>query len=174
MMKISKLKLKDLLLIEPKSYFDKRGSFMESYRKDILSDYFKKEFVQDNLVNSSRGVLRGLHFQVDKPQDKLIQVIYGEIFDVAVDVRVDSPTYGEWFGISLSCENKKQLLVPAGYAHGYCVLSKTAKVLYKCTDYYDPDDQHGYIWNDSTLNIKWPIKNPVISLKDSKLQKFKA
>lgn len=174
MMKISKLKLKDLILIEPRSYIDSRGSFMESFRKDILSSYFKKEFIQDNLVNSNRGVLRGLHFQLNKPQDKLIQVLFGEIFDVAVDIRKNSPTYGKWLGILLSCKNKKQLLVPAGYAHGYCVLSETAKVLYKCTDYYDPKDQHGYIWNDSTLNIKWPIKNPIISLKDSELKEFKA
>ena len=172
-MNISKLKLEGIFLIEPEIQIDSRGSFMESFRKDALSEYFKKEFVQDNLVESNKGVLRGLHFQLDNPQDKLVQVLDGEIFDVAVDIRKKSSTYGKWFGISLSCKNKKQLLVPAGYAHGYCVLSETAKVLYKCTEYYCPEDQHGYIWNDATLNINWPIKNPKISIKDSKLQNFK-
>ena len=173
-MKITKLKLNDLLLIEPETHADSRGSFRESFRKDLLSNFFDKEFVQDNIVESSKGVLRGLHYQLNYPQDKLIQVISGEIFDVVVDIRKNSPTFSSWYGIKLSSVNKKQLLVPAGFAHGYCVLSENTKVMYKCTDYFHENDQYGIIWNDEFLNINWPIKNPIISLNDSKLPNFES
>ena len=173
-MKITKLKLNDLLLIEPETHADSRGSFRESFRKDLLSNFFDKEVVQDNIVESSKGVLRGLHYQLNYPQDKLIQVISGEIFDVVVDIRKNSPTFSSWYGIKLSSVNKKQLLVPAGFAHGYCVLSENTKVMYKCTDYFHKNDQYGITWNDKFLNIDWPIKNPVISLNDSKLPNFES
>ena len=171
-MKIVACKIPDILIIEPIKHNDARGSFMESYRYDLLSKYNIKEFVQDNLVCSEYGVLRGMHYQVKHPQDKLIQVIDGEIFDVAIDIRKKSPTYGQWFGEYLSSKNRKQLFIPAGFAHGYCVTSNIAKVLYKCNDYYYSDDQYGIIWNDITLNINWPIKNPILSEKDIKLSSF--
>lgn len=172
-MKINKLKLDGVILIEPEVHFDSRGDFSESFRKDLLSKYFNKEFIQDNIVESHKGVLRGLHYQLDYPQDKLVQVVHGEIFDVAVDIRKDSPTFGKWVAELLNCTNKKQLLIPSGYAHGYCVLSDKAKVMYKCTEYYNKNDQYGFIWNDSILNIDWPIKTPEISKNDSKLPNFK-
>ena len=172
-MKIIKLNIPDILLIEPIIHSDDRGNFMESYRKDMLMEYNKNtDFVQDNLVNSSCGVLRGLHYQKNNPQDKLVQVAYGEIFDVAVDIRRKSNTFGNWVGEVLSKENRKQLYVPSGFAHGYCVLSDKATVLYKCTDYFYANDQYGIKWNDSTLKINWPINNPNISEKDSKLPTF--
>ncbi len=172
-MKIKNLELDGIVLIEPVIHNDDRGAFSESFRKDLLYKYFKKEFVQDNIVESHKGVLRGLHYQLEYPQDKLVQVVYGEIFDVAVDIRKDSSTYGKWIGKTLSCSNKKQLLIPSGYAHGYCVISDRAKVLYKCTEYYKPKDQYGIIWNDDFLNIDWPIKTPEISKNDSKLPNLK-
>ena len=172
-MKIVKLNISDVLLIEPIIHSDDRGNFMESYRKDMLEEYNKNtDFVQDNLVNSSYGVLRGLHYQKHNPQDKLVQVTCGEIFDVAVDIRKESDTFGNWVGEILSKENRKQLYVPSGFAHGYCVLSDKATVLYKCTDYFHANDQYGIKWNDSTLKINWPINNPKISEKDSKLPTF--
>ena len=146
---------------------------MESFRKDLLAQFgIKSDFVQDNIVHSSKNVLRGLHYQKKNPQDKLIQVLEGEIFDVAVDIRPNSETYGKWVGEFLNSDNKCQLYIPSGFAHGYCVTSDKAIVHYKCSDYYYPNDQSGIIWNDKGLNISWPIKHPEISKKDSKLPAF--
>ena len=169
-MKFKKLDINDVVLIEPIQHNDSRGFFMESFRSDLLIEFgIKSDFIQDNIVHSSRNVLRGLHYQKNNPQDKLIQVIEGEIFDVAVDIRPHSKTYGKWVGEFLNSDNKNQLYVPSGFAHGYCVISDRAIVHYKCSDYYYPNDQNGIIWNDKELNISWPIKNPEISEKDSKL-----
>ena len=173
-MNITSTILEGVFLIQNKCHTDIRGSFMESFREDILNESkIEYTFVQDNLVESKCNVLRGLHFQKNHPQGKLIQVLEGEIFDVAVDIRSNSHTFGKWLGEYLSFENKKQLFIPPGYAHGYCVISTTSKVLYKCTNYYKSDDQHGIIWNDSKIDINWPVKNPILSNKDSILPKLK-
>ena len=168
---IKKTILKDVLLIEPVEHKDFRGSFMESFRYDIISEKTKVnyKFVQDNLVQSKKNVLRGLHYQKEHPQGKLIQVLKGEIFDVAVDINKNSSTYGKWHAEVLSDKNKKQLFIPPGYAHGYCVLTDNSLVMYKCTDYYKKNDQYGIIWNDNKIGINWPVKKPIVSLKDSKL-----
>ena len=169
-MKFQKLDINDVILIKPITHNDSRGSFMESFRDDLLIDFgIKSNFVQDNIIHSFKNVLRGLHYQKENPQDKLIQVIDGEIFDVAVDLRGNSPTCGQWVGEFLSSNNKYQLYIPSGFAHGYCVVSDKAIVHYKCSNYYHSNDQHGVIWNDEDLNILWPIKKPKISEKDSKL-----
>ena len=173
-MKVSHSKLKGCVIIEPRVFGDERGFFLETfqtvrYQQEAGIDL---EFVPDNHSRSARGVLRGLHFQENNPQGKLIKVLYGEIYDVAVDLRKDSNTYGRWIGKKLSYRNKKQLFIPPGFAHGYCALSDKTIVMYKCTDFYFSNDQHGIIWNDEVLNIDWPIKNPNISLKDSKLPGF--
>ena len=167
-MQITNTKLSDVLLIQPNSHNDNRGSFMESFRLDILRlNGIDLNFVQDNIVDSMLNVLRGMHFQIKQPQGKLIQVLDGQIFDVAVDIRKKSKTFSHWVGEYLSYKNKKQLYIPPGFAHGYCVVSKKAKVLYKCTDYYNNEDQNGIIWNDSKIDINWPVKNPILSAKDS-------
>ena len=142
---------------------------MESFRYDLFNSELTNEykFVQDNIVKSKQNVLRGLHYQKKFPQGKLVQAIQGEIFDVAVDIDKQSNTYGNWFCVVLSAENNKQLFIPPGYAHGYCVLSNHSIVMYKCTDYFKNDDQHGIIWNDSKIGINWPVKIPIISKKDS-------
>ena len=166
--------LEGVFLIQNERHTDTRGSFMESFRQDILNtSKIEHTFVQDNLVESKRNVLRGLHFQKKYPQGKLIQVLEGEIFDVAIDIRSNSRTFGKWVGEYLSFEYKKQLFIPPGYAHGYCVISEKSKVLYKCTNYYKSDDQHGIIWNDSKIDINWPVKNPILSNKDSILPELK-
>ena len=131
-----------------------------------------QDFVQENWSRSTFGILRGLHFQVKHPQGKLVSVHNGKVFDVAVDLRKESKTYGKWYGLELSDENHLQMYVPPGFAHGFCVLSDVADFVYKCTDYYNPSDESGIIWNDTTLNIKWPIKNPIISDKDRRLITF--
>ena len=173
-MKICNTLIPDVKLITPVCYKDTRGEFIESYRCDLLKnngiDY---EFVQDNIVESKENILRGLHFQKINPQGKLIQALSGKIFDVAVDIREKSSTYGNWVGEFLSDENKKQLFIPPGFAHGYCVVSNNAKVMYKCTDYFNPNDQYGIIWNDPKINIKWPINSPVLSDKDKLLPQLK-
>jgi dTDP-4-dehydrorhamnose 3,5-epimerase len=169
-MKITPLSIPDVLLIEPRIFEDTRGFFFESFREDV----FKKEtslnvsFVQDNHSKSSQGVLRGLHYQLSPhAQGKLVRVIEGEIFDVAVDIRKDSKTYGRWVSQILSKENKKQLWIPEGFAHGFLVLSEIAELLYKTTEYYAPEFEQSIIWNDKHLNIKWPINDlPKLSYKD--------
>ena len=159
--------LKGVMMIEPDVFEDDRGYFLETYHaKKYAAHGIAGPFVQDNRSHSVRGILRGLHFQLQRPQGKLVMAIQGRIFDVAVDIRQGSPTFGKWVGMELSAENKRQLYVPAGFAHGFCVLSDTADVLYKCTDFYDPQDERGIIWNDPAIAIAWPIAELVLSQKD--------
>lgn len=173
-MKVIETKIKGLLIIEPKVFGDKRGYFMEMFQEKRYLEKvgIKQTFVQDNRSYSSKGVLRGLHFQKTKPQGKLVSVLHGEVLDVALDLRKDSGTFGQWQSVMLSGENKKQLWLPPGFAHGFTVLSDTADFQYKCTDYYDPTDEDGIIWNDETLKIDWGIQNPIVSVKDLNLQSF--
>jgi len=158
------------LIIEPMIFGDDRGYFTETYNKsDFLTAGLSFDFVQDNQSRSKRGVLRGLHYQREYPQAKLVRVIEGEVFDVAVDLRRDSVTYGKWVGVVLSNENKKQFLIPRGFAHGFVVLSDYATFCYKCDEYYHPKDEGGIIWNDSDIAIDWPLKEGILlSEKDSK------
>ena len=155
--KVTKTNIKDLVIIEPTVHGDNRGYFMETYNQNDMKEAgIDVEFVQDNQSMSIKGVLRGLHYQKEFPQAKLVRVIKGEVFDVAVDLRKDSETYGEWFGVNLSEENKKQFYVPAGFAHGFLVLSEEAEFCYKVTDFYHPGDEGGIAWNDPDLGIQWP------------------
>lgn len=166
-MKILNTKLSGVKIIEPNIYRDSRGYFFETWQKRRYAGHgIPENFVQDNVSSSSQGVLRGLHFQNPRGQGKLVQVLAGKVFDVAVDIQWRSPTFGEWVGIELSEENNKQFYVPPGYAHGFCVLSKTATFLYKCTEYYDSDSEASIRWDDPNLAIDWPIKQPEISVKD--------
>ncbi len=168
-MNVIKTKLKDCVIIEPKVFGDERGFFLETFQAERYADLagISLSFVQDNHSRSSRGVLRGLHFQKTKPQGKLVRVVRGEVYDVAVDIRQGSPTYGQWEAVILSEENKTQFWVPPGFAHGFLVLSETADFEYKCTDYYDPSDEGSLLWNDPDLNIPWPMDNPKLSEKDA-------
>ena len=160
--------LAGLKVLQPKVYADGRGYFLELHNRRGLQNFgFSEAFVQDNLSFSKRGVLRGLHYQYPGWQGKLVSAITGEIFDVVVDIRKDSPTFGQWHGEMLSADNHKQLYVPAGFAHGFCVTSDTAHVLYKVTDYYNPGREHTLLWNDPTLGIAWPIPQPLLSAKDT-------
>ena len=166
-MNVIKTKIKDLLIIEPKVFGDERGFFYETFQAErYKAAGVNADFVQDNRSRSSRGVLRGLHFQKTKPQGKLVSVTEGEVFDVAVDLRPESNTFGQYEAVLLTGENKLQFFVPAGFAHGFCVLSETADFQYKCTDYYDPSDESGLLWNDDNLAIQWPIEAPLLSDKD--------
>jgi len=162
--------IEGLKIIEPVVYGDARGYFMETYNyKDYVKAGIDIQFVQDNQSSSKKGVLRGLHFQINFPQDKLVRVVRGEVFDVAVDLRKDSDTFGQWFGVILSETNKKQFLIPKNFAHGFLVLSDDAEFAYKCSDYYHPNDEGGIIWNDPGIGIEWPVasrKGLVISEKD--------
>lgn len=169
-MKISKAPIDGIIILEPDIYTDGRGFFMETYnfRRYAQAGIFQ-EFVQDNLSFSRKGVLRGLHYQINYPQAKLVQVCYGEVFDVVVDLRRKSSTFGNWFGLTLSGENLKQLLIPKGFAHGFCVLSEYALFYYKCSNFYKKADEGGLLWSDPDIGIKWPVKNPVISEKDALL-----
>jgi len=154
-------------IIEPKVHNDSRGFFLESYKeKSYIENEINLRFVQDNRSRSSKNVLRGLHFQVNRPQGKLVSCTHGKIFDVVADINPRSSTYGRYISVNLSGENNKQLWVPPGYAHGFCVLSETADIYYKCTEYYDGKDESGVRWDDPILDIKWPIKNPLLSDKD--------
>ena len=160
--------LDGVVVVEPKVFPDERGFFMESFNaRHFAAAGLPTEFVQDNHSKSTRGVLRGLHYQYPTWQGKLVRCLVGEIFDVAVDIRRASPTFGQWFGIVLSAENKKQLYVPAGYAHGFCVLSDVTEMAYKCTALYVPADDAGLRWNDPAIGIEWPIQAPILSAKDS-------
>ena len=167
-MKVTKTKLKDCVIIEPSVYGDKRGFFLETFHADRYADLanISLPFVQDNHSQSSKGILRGLHFQKNKPQGKLVRVVRGEVYDVAVDMRLDSPTFGQWESVILSEENKTQFWVPPGFAHGFVTLSETADFEYKCTEYYDSSDEGSLLWSDPDLNISWPINNPKLSDKD--------
>ena len=174
-MKVTPLAIADVLLIEPQVFGDERGFFFESFNHTKFERAIGRPvaFVQDNHSKSVKGVLRGLHFQHPKPQGKLVRVTQGEVFDVAVDIRKDSPTFGQWVGERLSADNKKQLWIPEGLAHGFLVLSDTAEFLYKTTDYYAPEFDHCIIWNDPVLAIQWPLDSaPTLSSKDQKGQLF--
>ena len=160
-------RLPGVILVEPVVFGDERGFFMEAYhRRKYDAGGITGRFVQDNHSHSARGVLRGLHYQLRHPQSKLVYVITGEIFDVAVDIRQGSATFGQWVGTYLSRENKRQLFIPEGFAHGFCVTSDRADVMYKCTDFYVPDDDFGLLWSDPELAIHWPVQTPSLSEKD--------
>jgi dTDP-4-dehydrorhamnose 3,5-epimerase len=166
--KFKRLAISEVILIEPKVFPDERGFFAEIYKySEFAMMGIKEYFVQDNYSKSSKAVLRGLHFQKNPhAQGKLVQCIKGKIFDVAVDIRKDSPTFGQWVSVEMSEENNLMLYVPSGFAHGFVVLSRAADVIYKCTREYSPEDDRGIIWNDPDLDIHWPVKNPVLSEKD--------
>jgi len=168
-MKISPTKISEVLVLEPDVYADERGYFMETFRSSYLTKHgVELNFVQDNQSQSRIGTLRGLHYQLEFPQGKLVRVISGTVFDVAVDIRKSSSTFGKWIGETLSAENKKQLWIPPGFAHGFLVLSNSAELFYKCTEYYHPEDDHSLLWNDPAVGIEWPLQNrePILSEKD--------
>ena len=167
-MQVVKTCIPEVLLIKPKVFGDARGFFLETYNKEryMAAGFPDVQFVQDNHSRSSKDVLRGLHFQLNHPQGKLVQVATGSVFDVAVDVRVGSPTFGQWYGCVLSDENHHQLWIPPKFAHGFCVLSDTADFIYKCTDYYNPQDEAGLLWSDPKIGIDWPLGEPLLSEKD--------
>jgi len=168
-MKRTETKLKDVCIIEPDVFGDHRGFFLESYSKKKYQEIgIDCEFIQDNHSSSTKGTLRGMHWQVNPGQAKLVRCTFGEVYDVVVDIRKNSPTFGQWEGFYLTAENKKQLFVPFGFAHSFCVLSDIAEFQYKCNIYYSPKDERGFIWNDPIVNIKWPINNPILSARDQK------
>ncbi len=167
-MNVVPTELKEVLLITPDVHGDHRGFFMEMWRKELYAENgIPEEFVQDNLSLSRRGTLRGLHFQNPVPQGKLVSVIEGEVFDVAVDVRLGSPTFGKWVGVTLDGKTRTQMFVPPGFAHGFVVLSETALFHYKCTAAYRPDAERVVLWNDPALGIQWPISDPQLSARDA-------
>lgn len=166
-MECTETEIADVLLLKPDLYEDKRGFFFESYRRSHLAERgIDIEFVQDNVSGSGRHVLRGLHYQIESPQDKLVMAAEGEILDVAVDLRQSSPTFGQAVSRVLSAKNRRQLFIPKGFAHGFLVRSEWARVHYKCSDYYNPDGERGLRWDDPALNIGWDVEEPVISDKD--------
>lgn len=175
--KFTNTKIEGMFLVETAVFEDNRGYFMETYNENDFKDAgYDLTFVQDNQSKSSKGVLRGLHLQVDYPQGKLVRVIKGEVFDVGVDLRKDSDTYGEWFGAILSDENKKQLFIPEGFAHGFLVLSDEAEFVYKCTEFYHGDDEGGIKWDDPDIGIDWPlddIDEIILSDKDKEWKTLK-
>ncbi|EFA2316975.1 dTDP-4-dehydrorhamnose 3,5-epimerase [Escherichia coli] len=177
-MNVIKTEIPDVLIFEPKVFGDGRGFFFESFNQKVFEEAVgrKVEFVQDNHSKSSKGVLRGLHYQLEPyAQGKLVRCVVGEVFDVAVDIRKSSPTFGKWVGVNLSAENKRQLWIPEGFAHGFLVLSETAEFLYKTTNYYHPESDRGIIWDDPDIDVKWPlsIHKPILSIKDEKQKMFK-
>ena len=168
-MRFLESELKDVILIEPDVFHDERGLFFESYHaQKYAAGGIPGPFVQDNYSRSGRGTLRGLHYQLRRGQGKLISVLEGVVHDVAVDIRRGSPTFGSWVGFELSADNKRQIYIPPGFAHGFCVLSENAAVVYKCTELYAPDDEGGVIWNDPDMGIIWPITEPRLSPKDQR------
>ena len=175
--KVTTCEIEGLCVIEPTVFKDERGYFMETYNQnDFKEAGLDMVFVQDNQSMSTRGVLRGLHYQKQFPQGKLVRVVRGTVFDVAVDLRTGSKTYGNWFGVELSAENKKQFYIPEGFAHGFLVLSDEAEFVYKCTDFYHPGDEGGMAWNDPEIGVEWPIEEGmelIISEKDQKWGGFK-
>ncbi len=173
-MKIIPSEIPDVLIIEPKVFEDQRGFFFESYNQQLYQKAgIKTEFVQDNHSQSIKNTLRGLHYQINPGQDKLVRVVVGEVFDVAVDIRFGSPTFGQWVSIHLSAANKRQVFIPRGFAHGFCVTSDIAEFEYKCSHFYSQQDERGILWNDTDLNIKWPVKNPLLSDKDRQNTPFR-
>lgn len=174
-MKVTKTVIDGALIIQPDVFGDQRGFFLETFQAQRYGEVLGTEFnfLQDNYSRSSQGVLRGLHFQKSKPQGKLVRVVSGEVYDVAVDLRRDSPTYGCYHGVYLNAENKLQFWLPPGLAHGFVVLSELADFEYKCTNYYDANDEACLIWNDPELNINWPCDNPILSDKDKMGHKLK-
>ena len=173
-MNIIETSIEGVLIFEPKVFADARGFFMETWSRDRYRKAgVDAAFVQDNVSSSSKGVLRGLHYQCPRPQGKLVQVLQGEVLDVAVDIRVGSPTFGRAVTCVLSQENHRQFYVPQGFAHGFCVLSETALFSYKCTDFYCPECDGGVLWNDPEIGIDWPIAEPILSEKDTKLPRLK-
>ena len=178
-MKVTETKIPGLLIIEPRVFGDERGFFFESFNEKAFFEAtgVKPSFVQDNHSKSAKGVLRGLHYQLPpKAQGKLVRVVQGEVFDVAVDIRKESPTYGQWVGEILSADNKKQLWIPPGFAHGFLTLSDTAEFLYKTTDYWSPEHERAILWNDVTLKIDWPLNGltPQLAAKDAAAAAFSA
>ncbi len=173
-MEVEASKLPGLLVIDPVVHGDTRGFFVETYsRERYAAAGIGDEFVQDNLSSSGRGVLRGLHLQHPRGQGKLCSVVEGEIFDVAVDVRIGSPTFGQWMGVTLSSDTKRQLYIPPGFAHGFCVMSERALFSYKCTEFYSAEDELGIAWDDDDIKIKWPIDAPLLSNKDRAFPKLR-
>lgn len=169
-MKVIPTALPGVVIIEPKIFPDARGFFVETYNKErYVAAGIDIDFVQDNLSFSSKGVLRGLHYQKPHAQGKLVYVLQGEVWDVAVDIRHGSPTFGEWTAVTLSSENKKQFYIPPGFAHGFCVMSETALFTYKCTEFYHPECDGGFRWDDPEIGIEWPVTAPLLSEKDGKL-----
>lgn len=169
-MKIIETAIPDVLLLEPTVHGDARGYFMETFRESWFRDHgIQARFVQDNQSRSVRGTLRGLHYQMKQPQGKLVRVVSGEVFDVAVDLREGSASFGQWAGDILSADNKRQLWVPPGFAHGFYVVSESAELYYKCTDYYCPEHEHSLLWNDPAVGIEWPVSgdSPLLSAKDA-------
>lgn len=172
--KVIETKLPGVLIIEPQAFGDTRGFFMEIFSQERYEQAgIKGSFVQDNLSFSSRGVLRGIHYQNPHSQGKLVSVVQGEVFDVAVDIRTGSPTFGQWVGVNLSGENHRQFWITPGFAHGFCVLSKTAYFTYKCTDVYTPSAEGGIIWNDPDIGVEWPMEDVLLSEKDKVYPKLK-
>jgi dTDP-4-dehydrorhamnose 3,5-epimerase len=175
--KFVETELPGVIRIEPSVHGDDRGYFMETWQAKRFAEHgIKAEFVQDNFSQSTRGTLRGLHYQIEQVQGKLVRVVQGEVFDVAVDLRKSSPTYGQWEGVILSADNKHQLWVPPGFGHGFLVLSETAKFEYKCTDYYAPEFELSIRWDDPDIGIEWPLadgEQPVLSSKDAVATIFK-
>lgn len=166
----TKTAIEGVVIVDVKNYGDDRGYFMETYKKpDFVAGGIDVDFVQDNQSSSTKGVLRGLHFQISHPQSKLVRVVSGEVFDVAVDLREGSSTYGKWEGVILSAENKRQFFIPRGFAHGFLVLSDTAEFCYKCDDVYHPNDEGGLMWNDPSLDITWPALQGDIEFDSSKI-----
>lgn len=173
-MKIIETNLPGVLIVEPKVFGDSRGYFFETWQKSRYEEAgIKGDFVQDNCSFSTKGVLRGLHYQNPNAQGKLVSVLQGEVFDVAVDIRIGSPTFGQWTAVTLSGDNHQQLWIPAGFAHGFCVLSETAYFTYKCTDLYTPSAEGGIIWNDPDIAIHWPITQVSLSEKDQLYSRLK-
>ncbi|WP_442599224.1 dTDP-4-dehydrorhamnose 3,5-epimerase [Neobacillus sp. D3-1R] len=171
-MNIKKTKLQGVYILEPNVYSDNRGFFMESYNRSVLKKLgIDLAFIQDNQsLSKETGVLRGLHYQLNpKAQSKLVRVVTGAIFDVVVDIRENSPTFGQWISVILSEDNKRQVIVPKGFAHGFCTLVPNTNIFYKVDEYYDPNLERGILWNDPDLDIDWPVSNPILSEKDSKL-----
>lgn len=175
-MKVIDTRIPDVKIIEPQVFGDERGFFLETYRASIMDELTGgKPFVQDNHSKSAQGILRGLHYQMQHTQGKLVRVVQGAVFDVAVDMRRDSPSFGQWVGEILSAENKRQLWVPEGFAHGFYVISDSAEFVYKCTDYYAPEHDRSLKWNDPTIGIEWPLVNdqqPLLSAKDEAGKSF--
>lgn len=170
-MKVIETDIPDVKIIEPTVFGDERGFFMETWNQNTFEEQVTgkpTQFVQDNHSKSKKGILRGLHYQTENTQGKLVRVVSGEVFDVAVDIRKNSPTFGKWVGVYLSAENKRQLWVPEGFAHGFYVTSNEAEFVYKCTDYYNPSAEHSILWNDSEIGIEWPLgENILLSDKDN-------